>query len=112
MSTRLSALRYNRTSDSVWRFRGYLMLGPHFFHRVIYTMAHGFIPDGWVVHHLDHNRLNNEITNLIALPESVHDAVHSYDWVLDRADCTILLKLFSNLPIRDSEEVRDGPNKS
>lgn len=103
MKPGLQTLRYKTPSDRIRRFNGYLLLGPHFLHRLIYTMAHGFIPEGYVVHHLDHSKTNNDIDNLIAVPEAVHQAIHSYDWILDRRDIHILLKFSENVPIRDSE---------
>lgn len=34
------------------------------------------IPDGFVIHHIDFNRENNEISNLIAIPEQLHKDYH------------------------------------
>jgi hypothetical protein len=31
---------------------------------------------GWVVHHIDCNKKNNDISNLIALPQGLHHAIH------------------------------------
>lgn len=47
-----------------------------FFHRVIYKNKVGPIPLGWVVHHIDYNKRNNKIENLIALPEKCHNILH------------------------------------
>jgi hypothetical protein len=33
-------------------------------HRVIWQLANGTIPDGYVVHHKDHDKTNNNISNL------------------------------------------------
>ena len=35
------------------------------------------IPDGWVVHHIDCNETNNKPMNLIAMPERMHNKMHS-----------------------------------
>lgn len=34
------------------------------------------IPKGWDVHHLDFNRKNNNISNLVALPKELHSKYH------------------------------------
>src|SRR3990167_2946854 len=45
-------------------------------HEEIWKDAHGDIPKGFVVHHIDHNPLNNELSNLKALPRSSHQSQH------------------------------------
>jgi hypothetical protein len=45
-------------------------------HRCIYETNHGPIPDGWHVHHIDHNPKNNSVENLIAMPERIHTMLH------------------------------------
>ena len=35
------------------------------------------VPDSFEVHHIDFNRENNEIKNLVALPEDLHHAYHA-----------------------------------
>lgn len=37
------------------------------------------IPSNWDVHHKDHNRDNNCISNLIALPKFLHRSYHFYE---------------------------------
>ena len=39
-------------------------------HREIYAKHHGPIPDGWHVHHKDHDKSNNDPSNLEARPKS------------------------------------------
>lgn len=41
-------------------------------HRKIYTDAHGEIPKGYHVHHIDGDTDNNSIDNLIAIPHGAH----------------------------------------
>ncbi len=45
-------------------------------HRSVYIAFHGSIHPGWVVHHIDCVKLNNDLSNLIALPEKCHNMLH------------------------------------
>lgn len=70
--------------------KGYLLyLKPHwytgrtnskhvFFHNIVMCEALGIteIPKGWAVHHIDGNRLNNDISNLALLRNSAHTRLH------------------------------------
>lgn len=47
-------------------------------HRIIYKKTYGKIPKGWVVHHIDEHKTNNNIENLISLPERIHNLLHTY----------------------------------
>lgn len=47
-------------------------------HRKIYEQHYGPIPEGYVVHHIDHNKLNNDPENLFAMPRSVHQKYHCW----------------------------------
>ena len=46
-------------------------------HRLIYEDEFGPIPQGFVVHHLDGNKQNNEINNLVLLSISEHHSMHA-----------------------------------
>lgn len=41
-------------------------------HRIVYEAFRGEIPTGWDIDHLDQNKENNNIKNLIALPHTEH----------------------------------------
>ncbi|TXH09737.1 MAG: HNH endonuclease [Spirochaetes bacterium] len=61
--------------------KGYLRLSSgRLLHRAVYRLAHGPIPRGWVVHHIDHSKLNNKPGNLIAIPQQFHDFIHRRQW--------------------------------
>lgn len=45
-------------------------------HRRIWSDAHGEIPDGHVIHHIDGNWQNNELTNLETIPSGKHSSAH------------------------------------
>lgn len=46
-------------------------------HREIWKAAHGPIPAGYHVHHVDHNPLNNDPANLVAMHPSEHWEHHA-----------------------------------
>ena len=48
-------------------------------HIVVWCKQHGFseVPRGYVVHHLDHDRLNNEPSNLLLMTIADHLAYHN-----------------------------------
>lgn len=46
-------------------------------HRAVYNYYFGEIPAGYVIHHIDHNPENNDITNLQPLTKSEHQKIHS-----------------------------------
>jgi hypothetical protein len=45
-------------------------------HRLVYIWHHGKIPEGHHIDHIDHNRSNNRIENLQAVPASVNLGKH------------------------------------
>ena len=48
-----------------------------YLHRHVWAEANGCIPDGWVVHHTDHDRGNNHLDNLACMPAADHTAHHA-----------------------------------
>ena len=45
-------------------------------HRWVWEQAYGPIPDGYVVHHVDGNRQNNDLSNLTLMTPSDHSQLH------------------------------------
>lgn len=46
-------------------------------HILVWEKYHGRkLPRGWVVHHKDENPLNNDISNLEAMPHAAHNSIH------------------------------------
>lgn len=45
-------------------------------HVYVWEKFNGPVPEGYDIHHIDHDPSNNEIENLIALPESEHHRLH------------------------------------
>lgn len=62
--------RYYRVGGYYKRRDGYAL------HRVIWEEANGPVPEGHHVHHLDENRINNDLANLVCLPIEEHRRVH------------------------------------
>ena len=48
-------------------------------HRAVYEYYNGAIPDGYQVHHIDHDKSNNEPENLIALTKEDHSRLHGME---------------------------------
>lgn len=67
---------HNANKNTRWEFDGYVHIGKRPEHRIVYTKAHGPIPEDYDIHHIDHNKKNNDIANLIALPQGVHGHIH------------------------------------
>jgi hypothetical protein len=49
-----------------------------FIHRVIWESAHGPIPDGHVIHHIDHDKSNNVLENFMLMLHGEHAALHMF----------------------------------
>lgn len=49
----------------------------HLLHRKVWEDTYGPIPPGYDVHHLDHNKLNNDIENLRLLTKADHARLHA-----------------------------------
>ena len=47
-----------------------------FLHRVVWEEAHGPLADGVDVHHLDHDKTNNDLSNLAAMTRADHARLH------------------------------------
>lgn len=51
-------------------------------HHVVWETANGPIPDGFEIHHIDHNKQNNDLENLQLLSASDHQRMHSPNYAL------------------------------
>lgn len=52
-----------------------------YLHRTIWIAERGPIPDDWDVHHCDHDKTNNDLTNLIAMSKADHARLHAAEEV-------------------------------
>ena len=67
---------------------GYWRLGTRYLHREKWEKLRGPIPEGWVVHHKDHDRSNCRISNLECLPRGAHALHHVSDSIRSKASIT------------------------
>ena len=46
-------------------------------HRYVWEQVNGIIPKGYIIHHIDENKLNNSIDNLQCMTNGEHSYLHS-----------------------------------
>lgn len=69
-----------RLKDRSWTYVKVTVDGERvYLHRWIWEQANGPIPQGHVVHHIDHNIYNNVIENFQLMTKEEHDAHHQND---------------------------------
>ena len=71
-----------------------------FIHRQLYFSIYPKHSRGLEVHHIDMNKLNNKIDNLIAIPKNVHEEIHrlmKLGFSFSKHDIEVL--------VRDNQEV-------
>lgn len=56
--------------------QGYMEDAGVLIHRAIYEAYYGEIPKGYIIHHKDGNKLNNNIENLECLTRAEHASLH------------------------------------
>jgi len=47
-------------------------------HRMVYETFVGMIPEGYIIHHINKNKLDNNINNLEAMDFTTHNNIHSH----------------------------------
>lgn len=74
-----------------------------FVHREISKECDGPIPEGYVVHHCDGDKLNNLPINLVQIPSGLHDEIHER-WLFERpSKYEILNRLLWEYHLRKSK---------
>ena len=63
----------NKRATGCIGVNGYITTRQKYQHRLVWEKHFGKIPEGFVVHHKDGNRQNNDINNLELLPKIQHD---------------------------------------
>ena len=64
---------YNFNGYKTFKHNGYNKL----VHRHVYEKNNGNIPNGYVIHHINHNKLDNRPQNLRAMTRSEHSQHHN-----------------------------------
>lgn len=59
-------------------------------HTYVWEKHNGPVPEGCDIHHIDHDRSNNEIENLVAIPESEHHKLHMAE--RDKLELTYIME--------------------
>jgi hypothetical protein len=59
--------------------KSYKVINGEIEHRKIYENYYGIsIPDGYIIHHMDGNKRNNDIHNLKLMEKKCHNRLHGY----------------------------------
>lgn len=62
----------------------------------VYEDAHGEVPKGWIMYHLDRDRYNDSLDNLIAIPRSVLVNINAGRMNANYHEISIAVEQFKN----------------
>jgi hypothetical protein len=62
----------------------------------IYEDKHGAIPKGWILYHLDQNKHNDDIDNLIAMPRAILVKINANRININYHELTLAIEQFKN----------------
>jgi len=78
----------NKTVREYFRATPYTGAPCMYLHREIWKHHNGSIPNKHVIHHVDGDKTNNDIENLICVPKTMHISQHSKEWFTDPVNKT------------------------
>ena len=71
-------------------------------YKKLYESIHGKILVGNDVHHIDWNRENNNIDNLISIPKKIHKLIHKYWGYVNREELDKVMVFYKQIIDRDN----------
>ena len=83
--TQIDGLKFTRYPEAIKRNHRVYFLGPNIkgkretLHRYLYRTKIGKIPKGYLVHHKNHNPLDNSLDNLGLMTRGEHQRMHAKD---------------------------------
>lgn len=81
--------KFNGLYYYLYKGEKYYSKGNRKLHRVVWQFYNGEIPKGYDVHHVDENRANNDISNLMLRKSSRHRSQHTTKYHAENKDKTI-----------------------
>lgn len=71
----------------------------HSLHKYIWEQAHGPVPDGHIVHHINHDKLDNRLENLTLMTHAEHSAHHNNRYPREKV-CEVCGTTYEPLPTK------------
>ena len=69
--------RQKLTPDMIYEYKtGRRVINGSYIYKILDELFRGPLPKGYVVHHKDHNKLNDNLDNLERIPKSIHCCHH------------------------------------
>lgn len=91
------------------RYRKRLVDGQHISeHRLIWEQVNGPIPDGYVIHHINEDKLDNRIENLQMMTHEAHTSLHRLKHPKVK-ECVICASQFEPAETRRASQQTCGP---
>ena len=84
-------------------------------HVYVWSSHNGAVPQGWYVHHVDENKSNNDISNLVLMTKNAHSKLHTQERAESNYDAIVENLQVNALPAavkwHKSEEGRNWHKK-
>ena len=94
-------------SDRHRRERGFFISKFMNYIKIYESHTRHAVPVGYEIHHIDHDRENNEIQNLVLLPDTLHRAYHNSKIKLEQWELNFLLKMRNDFVTIGNTELKN-----